>query len=648
MTARCGKAEVTCIAHDESAGLLVAGDAAGALVIWEVYEEGSGMSASEVLRQVSANATAFAQRRAGENFAQAKKRAMTPPAGSAHGEDSDGSDAEQEHSTHAEGPEYSMYSSYNFNNCKEVLRTKLHNHVTAVLLIAQFTSVVVGTEDGTVYICASYSSVLFSEIEGLDKCGARGSVVGLTYGNFLIADRHSVPAIYVAFSSGNVAVVQLSTLQMVAYGPSIHSKYASMLTEGSRCSANHELCITDGTYNRMDKPSLKDAALSMAEDALQPAVKPVPEAANAKAAANTTSPMRGLGFKGFADVKTQFTNAAQATAQALNLPPLPGDKSTEANQQEVVAIKRPKIPFRRIPRYMTMLMGKLLLTFDLHRFTRVATKACLAGHGGNPLVIKVISQKQMIHTNFLSYKGEIDEGDSDDEQEGHMLCAASVNAQGLMVLISVKQKALINHSQLVEEAMSAGQSLQFGAMLPNGNTYLVRDGGEMVYSSTVNLINSPLKLAYAQPDRASPSSSAPKAGFQLLHGREAMLANQRAAVRKRRSSVLKISSAPFELAKIFAKTREQRQKDELMGAGMVEEDRSRAGSSTYAKGATTKATGAKAGLNETRDAFNVRGEKINRAALKADEIKDSAQQFNKAVKEQKEQLQKKSNRWGLF
>lgn len=630
MTARCGKAEVTCISHDESAGLLVAGDAAGSLVIWEVCEQGSGMSSSEVLRQVHANATAFAQRCAAENAAEANKKATgAASAGSAHGsegdDDSDSSDAEPEHIS--EGPEYSMYSSYIFDTCKEVLRTKLHNHITAVLLISQFTSVVVGTEDGTVYICASYSSVLFSEIEGLDRCGATGSVIGLTYGNFLLADRHSVAAIYVAFSSGNIAVVQLSTLQMVAYGPALPSKYTTMLFEGPKCASSHEMCLTDGAFNRMHKPSLKEAALAMAEEALLPAKS----AAEPAKASNTISPMRGLGFKPFSSTT--------------------GDKSVvDAANQDAATIKRPKIPFHRIPRYLCMLMGKLLLTFDLHRFTRVSTNACLSGHGGNAVVVKVISQKHMINTSFLNYQGNVEDGDSDDGRETNMLCAASVNAQGLMVLISVKQKALINHSQLVEEVLSASQSLECGVILPNGNAYLVREGGEMVYSATVNLLNSALRLPYPQPDRASPSSAPPKAGFQLLHGREGIIASQRAAVRKRRSSVLNLASTPFDLNKIFSKTRDQRQKDELMGSSKhVDDERANSASnSNNARSAATKATGAKAGLNETRDAFNVRGEKINRAALKADEIKDSAQQFSKVAKEQKEQLQKKSNRWGLF
>jgi hypothetical protein len=242
MSMRCGKSAVTCISHDETCGLMVAGDEQGMLVIWEVFEESSGMSASEVLRQEHSKATVLANSRAKEN--EAKRKA----AQSSHGESDEDSDAERssrvDHQTQT--TEYQLYSMYNFDGVREVLRTKLHNHITSTLLIPQFTTVVVGTEDGTVYICTQYSSVLFTEIEHLERCGATGAVIGLSFGNFLIAERHNVPAIYVAFASGNVAVVQLSSLQMVAYGPCIDNKHAAMLAEKPTSGSNHELCITDG------------------------------------------------------------------------------------------------------------------------------------------------------------------------------------------------------------------------------------------------------------------------------------------------------------------------------------------------------------------------------------------------------------------
>jgi hypothetical protein len=663
MSMRCGKSEVTCIAHDESAGLLVAGDRQGVLVIWEVYEDSSNMGASEVLRQVNAQATAHANSRAQENAAKGKGNV----AQSAHGagsSDAGGDDSDSEHANGAGEPapghEYALYNMYNFTGVREVLRAKLHNHITATLLIPQFTSVVVGTEDGTVYICTQYTSVLFSEIENLDRHGANGSVIGLSFGNFLLSERYNVPAIYVAFASGHVAVVQLSTLQIVAYSPSIDRKHTAMLAESPRCSTNHELCLTDGKYVPVRKAQLKDMALVVAEETLASSRSSTP---SMDAMQNDDkNPLRDInaglraGMKGFVqmkekidktalNMKEKIDKTAKETAQALKIPLPP---TAEVAPPEPL-VKRKRIPFRDVPRYLVLLVGRVFITYDLHRFQRVATKASLHGYNGTALSVKVISQRPMILTKFLMYvRGEGEEG-SDDEDDG-MLCAAAVNANGLLVMVSVKQKALINHSQLVSEAADESQVLDFGCILPNGNCYLVRTGGEMVHTATINLINTTLQLPYPLPDRVSPGATAPKEALMLLHGREAVIAAQRSAARKRRSSMIKLSSTPFDLGKLFSKTREQRQKEQLVGSagggGSDNDEPLRAGTTT--KSTTSKTSKAMSGLNETRDAFQQRGEKLNRAALKADDIKDSAADFSKAAKQQKEQLKKKSKFWGLF
>lgn len=677
MSMRCGKSAVTCISHDESAGLLLAGDSSGVLVIWEIYEESSGMSSSEILRRENQQAMALARGRVQDRQAAQRRKAATTSTSNrniyAEDGDEDGSGDEEEEdderSATAEGPEYTMYSTYEFNNCREVLRTRLHNGVTSTLLIAQFTTVIVGTEDGTVYVCTQFQSVLFSEIEHLDRSGTSGAVVGLTYGNFLIEDRRSVPAVYVAFASGHVGVVQLSTLQMVAYGPKLNATHAALTQEASKSFTNHELCLADGHHNKMHKPSLRDTALSMAEDALlSSAGMDTSSSAHGMSAHGSSghgstdgsSPMRSdFGAKmrqDFAKMKTTIDNSAQATARALN-------NTAQATAQalkiptnnafvnpptpaQLAAMQRPKIPFHNIPRYLVMLVGNLFLTYDLHRFTRVATRAKLAGYNGSALSVKVVSQKQMVVSNFLWYHAAEDADSSDDEGEGALLAAAAVNAQGLMVLVSAKQRGLINHSQLVDDL--GDKTLQFGCILPNGNCYLVRTGGEMVYTSTIKLANSPLDLQHPLPERLSPGAKPPKYSLLLLHGREAMIASKRAAIRKRRTSVLKISSSPFDVSKIFSKTRAERAKEELIAPKDDAEDSVRSGGSSQAKGAANKATKTMAGLSDTKEALQERGVKINRAALKADEIKDGAQDFNKAAREQKEQLKSKSKRWGLF
>lgn len=689
MSMRCGKAPITCISHDENAGLLLAGDSSGVLVIWEVYEEGSGMSASEILRRENQQAMSLAKGRLAEKAAERRRKAALAGGSSrniyAEDGDEENSDDEGRPSTPALGEctDYAMYSTYEFNNCREVLRTRLHNHITATLLIAQFTTVVVGTEDGTVYICTQFQTVLFSEIEHLDRSGNSGSVVGLQYGNFLLEDRHSVAAIYVAFANGHVGVVQLSTLQMVAYGPRLNGTHSALTHEASKSHNNIELCLADGHHNKMPKPSLRDAALMMTEDML---LLGGLDSSSSGMSGHGISGHGGMSLHGssghgsvdgssrtndfgakirqdftkqMTTLKTSIDNSAQATAralktsaeataQALKIPTNNAfQTTTPLSAAQQLAAARAKIPFHDIPRYLIMLVGNLFLTYDLHRFTRVSTKAKLAGQSGSAVSVKVISQKKMVVSNFLWYhaQGDCDSSD-EDEEGGALLAAAAVNAQGLMVLVSAKRRGLINHSQLVDDLVGSDQSLRFGCILPNGNCYLVRTGGEMVYTATVALANSPLALSYPLPERISPGATAPKYGLHLLHGREALIASKRAAIRKRRTSVLKISSSPFDVSKVFSKTRAERQKEELIAPKEEYEDSGKG--SQQAKGAADKASKTKAGLNETKEALQERGVKINRAALKADEMQAGASDFTKAAREQKEQLKTKNKRWGFF
>ena len=678
MSMRCGKNEVTSITHDETAGLMAAGDETGVLVIWEIYEESSNMSSSEVLRQVNNNATTVANSKAREISMKNQDNYEN----NSNNSDDEDNNSDTEPTGHLEGPAYAMYSTYNFNNVREVLRTRLHDHITATLLIPQFTSIIVGTLDGTVYICTQYTSVLFSEIEGLDSCGGCGAVVGLTYGTFLLAERYSVAAIYIAYANGNVAVVQLSTLQLIAYSPSLDASYLSMLndtdttTSSSTGSSNnqYELCLTDGKYNQMQKPLLKDVALVIAqENLISRSSTPNNDNNTTNNTTNnndTTSPFRG--FKPFSQVKTSLDKmkidmdkAAKDAAKVLKIP-LPSDKN---EQQQIIYEKiknKKRIPFYKITRYMIIIIGKLLLTYDLHRFIRVTTKTCLIGHRGHAINIKIISKKSILITKFLNYipynsNTNTVDSDNDDDNENKMLIACCINKNGLLIMISIKEKALINHTQLITEidtdttttSNNNKNILDYGSILSNGNCYLVQSGGEIIYSYTINLLNSSLKLYHSLPDRSSPNNITPKTILMLKHGRETMIANQKEAIRKRRTSIMKIST-PFDLSKIFSKTRDQRLKDDLLNRNHSNDDNNTTSGTSNSiwnnntNNTTTKTNKTMNNLSETREAFEQRGEKINRAAIKADEIKDSASQFSKVVKEQKEALKSKNKRWGLF
>jgi hypothetical protein len=697
---RCSHSPVVCVAHDEQYGLLAAADETGVLVIWEIFERSSGLGAAEVLRRVHQQAETLAKKRADERNAMRTKKQLARKkannastasmAGGGAGEarsdsenEGEGSDSESDResasasathdssrsgysssSSSSAGPrkynEYSMYASNEFDGCREVLRTKLHTRITSVLVLSQYAMIIVGCDDGTVYACTDFLTCLFAEVENLEVSGAYGAVTGLTFGRFLLAERYTVGAIYVAFASGHVVVVSVGNLQMLAFGPELDAKHVPLSVEPLGHPGMHELCLASAVYTKMEAPNHREIVRASADYDIDVLMAEAEKAA--AAAATGISPMR--------DIKMGITKPFEKLKSAMGTK---GPVEVAPALPTVVPSRRKKkLAYSETPRYIVMILGKLMLTYDLHRFTRTGSKTCLPNHAGSALLTKVISQKQMIASKFLYYtpreggpRASVAGGaggggyDSDDaEAEESMLVAAAVNAKGLMVLVSTKQKGLINHSQLVEEGDDDAELLDCGCILDNGNSYMVQ-GGNMTFTSTISMMHASLKLAAGLPGRASPEANPPKAAFQLLHGREAMIASHRAAAKKRRSSAINFSSAPFDLNKIFSKSREQRAKDELLGGaagggGGSDSDSeehgkgARGGGSAHARGASNKAAKALSGLNETREAFEERGIKINRALLKADDVKESAAQFSNAAKEQKEQLKKKNNRWGLF
>ncbi|KAJ1428060.1 hypothetical protein B484DRAFT_447799 [Ochromonadaceae sp. CCMP2298] len=633
---QCGSEAVTASTQSEAAGLMAAGDVGGVLVVWEVCEDG-GVGSTEVLRQVHAQATAAAEVQAREE-AEAATAAGVGAAGvgvdkareeeleaEAQMRDEEAAAAglfgETEHhrmirmgSNHAS--EYSMYSTYRFNSCREILRTRLGCGITSLLLLAEFRYIFVGTEEGDVRVCCDFASGLFSQVEGLRKAsagavGTVGAVLGLTYGNFLLSEGHLVAAVYAAYSDGTVTVIDLASLAVVAYGMGSNEDEEDQ-------TGQLDMAITNGSYDRLMPPTLRAVALAQAE-AVHSEHSHSEHSASALAFSSPDKRKKKTFFK--------FGAAEEEEEEA----PPPGPRGKV-------------IPARYEPRFLSLVRGQLIAVYDLHKFTRTHTKTCLPGHSPtHAMHTKVISQKSIVTSRFLTFAG--DEDVDEEEEVRSICCAASVTVEGMVVLTSVQKRAPIGHAHLLEGVFSSEEGeLARGAILPNGNCYLAPSDSSMVYSACFSIRDSTLRLAPRLPDRTLPEANPPHASLQFKHGRESILRAQRAANRRRRSTVMKIMS-PFELSKVFAKTREQRQKEDLFGK---EKAPSAENSPKKAAPQPNKAQAALGGLQDTKQALEDRGERIARAALKADDIKDGAKDFKETVARQKAALEKKNARWGLF
>ena len=115
-------------------------------------------------------------------------------------------------------------------------------------------------------------------------------------------------------------------------------------------------------------------------------------------------------------------------------------------------------------------------------------------------------------------------------------------------------------------------------------------------------------------------------------------------IRKRRTSIMDMVSAPVELDKLFAKTRAELQKSELLSnARDTDPD-------TNTQSDTVKATIAQTAhvMDETRAAFEERGEKLLRIAKRSQALSEGAGQFRENARARRLKLQQQKNSLGGF
>lgn len=93
---------------------------------------------------------------------------------------------------------------------------------------------------------------------------------------------------------------------------------------------------------------------------------------------------------------------------------------------------------------------------------------------------------------------------------------------------------------------------------------MLQRGGHILFNATAICLSH--SLSQSLPDRGSVQATQPPSKAQLLlHGREAVVEKASLALKKRRSSVISLASGPTDLSKIFSKTRDALQKDDLLG-----------------------------------------------------------------------------------
>lgn len=184
---------------------------------------------------------------------------------------------------------------------------------------------------------------------------------------------------------------------------------------------------------------------------------------------------------------------------------------------------------------------------------------------------------------------------------------------------------------MLEGVIDRPVSLQGAYVLPNGNCYLYKNG-RVLYSATPK--SDTYILPYPLPARATPSSIQLSRALQLLTGRENIVAAKKAAINKRRQSMISMSAAPTDLSKIFCKTKlVVNNKNELLGSFNEDDDEEDEGevNKKITKVITKQSYAVQAEMNEVKLALDERGQKLKDVAKKMEQFKEGSKTYSQDV-----------------
>lgn len=218
-----------------------------------------------------------------------------------------------------------------------------------------------------------------------------------------------------------------------------------------------------------------------------------------------------------------------------------------------------------------------------------------------------------------------------------------------MLALRIPDRTLICSEHLLNRVVEPPASLSGGFILPNGVCAMLQNGST-IYSCLFSLADH--ILPKPKPVQVEPNFNHVVGTTHKLIVPSTRADQPAAAAAKpaKRQSILTIASSAMatDLNKLFAKTMDQRRRDELFaGSRIAKEESDDDEPNNNAQKQLEGAAAVARTMLEAREALEERGERINRVAMKADDILNNAQDYSQNTKAVVNKLKKK-NRWGFF
>jgi hypothetical protein len=473
------------------------------------------------------------------------------------------------------------------DNIRQLFKASTNgDSITSISLIIDSETLVVGAISGKLYISLDWQSNQLSGSNQLtaETIGASGAILNSMLSTYW-KTTPATPAVFVLFESGNVGVVNFTMMCFIACCPPP--------TDWKMCSIAFSE-VVDSNFEE-----ITEAGIEAIEGSSQ---SPRSDDTNEKDASER-APSPKLWDKLKTSLNTQNTN----------------------NSASVVFPSK-------APRYLLYIIGKILYTYDISKFSGLGSKLNLSASLSS--AERWATSRKLTDGNILSAEKLVFIEEATRAYSEPIVCIASLDSDGSFYLHSFKDKSAITNSPMFLGVCSPESPLLRGSVLKNGSCYAQQNENMIHVASTFSTKHI---LSVCPPSTSMITLTPPNSSLQLNDSKDS---KQFQTTIKRRMSIMPMAS--INLNQFFSKTRDQREKEELFKSTSTDDDDSIGNSS---QSAANKALQAAA---EAREALQERGRKLQQLNKKTDAMASSSEDFRNQVKKEKEKLQEKNNRWGIF
>jgi hypothetical protein len=449
----------------------------------------------------------------------------------------------------------------------------------------------------------------------------------------------NVSALYVSYSNGFLAILNAETKELCGFTKSNASTTTQV--EVSEGDSGAPSCLKFDNTGRAYYPVCFGGVFSSSFELASDAIKE-PEKESERAADSDDSdedvpepaPVPATTGKKKSDNKSPSNWIARSIMKSSS--------SSDASKNAVNTTPRPN----DAPKYFVRVCNKTVVLFDLSKISVPPTPKKSDFIEAQAGIAKIVYNfdESIVGASLVSY---VEDAARFWSSPFCTLSCVDLNSTMYDLAFTSKDLRMLCCINLLQDKLSTEVELRSSIVLPNGRIYM-QQNGLMIFTATpqdtkyvpVQGLPARCRTHCITPTTAALGATSPET-----------------AALKRKASRMSIiglgTAAPAELDKLFAKTYDQLLKDDLLymesiKAAEVEEENDDIQKHQIAQAIKASASVKSNVMDETRQAFEERGRRLQELSEKTAKLSLTAAEYRAHTSAQKERLRRKAQRWGLF